>query len=115
MQSSAPERKWFEVDINYTGTKSSGKKRLYYLDFRSVSYEEQMKLATQDLAKAIDKGNVDKNQFTSKQLEAIYKGDNKIPNLTWHHHQDTGRMQLVPELIHSKTGHIGGNSIQKGK
>ncbi|WP_417696190.1 HNH endonuclease [Pseudomonas sp.] len=25
---------------------------------------------------------------------------------TWHHHQDSGRMQLVPELIHKKTGHI---------
>ncbi|WP_430624869.1 HNH endonuclease [Pseudomonas viridiflava] len=22
---------------------------------------------------------------------------------TWHHHQDSGRMQLVPELIHKKT------------
>ncbi|TNG94805.1 hypothetical protein FHQ24_12805, partial [Pasteurellaceae bacterium UScroc31] len=29
---SAPERKWFEADINYTGTKSRGKERLYYSD-----------------------------------------------------------------------------------
>ncbi|MBO2930305.1 MULTISPECIES: HNH endonuclease [Pseudomonadaceae] len=33
---------------------------------------------------------------------------------TWHHHQDSGRMQLVPELIHSKTGHIGGEAMGGG-
>ena len=26
----------------------------------------------------------------------------------WHHHQDYGKMQLVEELAHSKTGHTGG-------
>ncbi|BFU60558.1 hypothetical protein HEMROJRC1_08110 [Rodentibacter sp. JRC1] len=84
-------------------------------DFKSISYEEQMKLATQDLAKAIEKGHIDKNKFTIEQLDAIKKGKSKIPHLTWHHHQDTGRMQLINERIHSKTGHIGGDSIQKGK
>ncbi|MES5674720.1 HNH endonuclease [Acinetobacter baumannii] len=34
---------------------------------------------------------------------------------TWHHHQDNGRMQLVPEWEHSKTGHIGGDAMQGGK
>ena len=29
-------------------------------------------------------------------------------NFTWHHHQDVGRMQLVPTDVHSKTGHTGG-------
>ena len=37
------------------------------------------------------------------------------PTLAWYHHQDTGRMQLVPEWEHSKTGHIGGDYIQQGK
>jgi len=31
----------------------------------------------------------------------------------WHHHQDHGRMQLVNEPIHRKTGHAGGFSINK--
>ena len=32
---------------------------------------------------------------------------------TWHHHQTTGRMQLVESLTHMKTGHTGGFSIWK--
>lgn len=30
---------------------------------------------------------------------------------TWHHHQNTGRMQLVDSKIHSATGHTGGFSL----
>ena len=30
---------------------------------------------------------------------------------TWHHHQDTGRMQLVESDIHGDTGHTGGFSL----
>ena len=41
-------------------------------------------------------------------------GLEKTPeNYTWHHHQDNGRMQLVPRDIHTKTGHTGGFSINK--
>ncbi|WP_202871380.1 HNH endonuclease [Rodentibacter pneumotropicus] len=29
--------------------------------------------------------------MTNEQLEAILKGDSKIPGYTCHHHQDTGR------------------------
>ena len=32
----------------------------------------------------------------------------------WHHHQDVGRMQLVPRKIHERTGHTGGWSIWGG-
>lgn len=53
--------------------------------------------------------------FSPSQLKAINDGDAKIPRLTWHHYQDRGRMQLVPEDKHKQTGHIGGESIQKGK
>lgn len=74
-----------------------------------------MKLATEDLAKSIDAGKANKNQFTPQQLDAIRKGNEKIPGYTWHHHQDTGRMQLVPGWDHAKTGHIGGNSVSGGK
>jgi hypothetical protein len=27
---------------------------------------------------------------------------------TWHHHQDSGLMQLIEETVHAKTGHTGG-------
>ncbi|HEZ1083724.1 TPA: HNH endonuclease, partial [Neisseria meningitidis] len=39
------------------------------------------------------------------------KGESKIPDYTWHHHQDAGRMQLVPEEKHSPTGHIGSRAM----
>ncbi|HEZ0007199.1 TPA: HNH endonuclease, partial [Neisseria meningitidis] len=43
------------------------------------------------------------------------KGEAKIPSYTWHHHQDTGRMQLISERKHTQTGHIGGEAMDKGK
>ncbi|WP_410679362.1 HNH endonuclease [Avibacterium paragallinarum] len=89
--------------------------RLDISSFRNKSYTKQMGMATKDLANSIKKGYINENNFTSEQLNAIYRGEKKIPGFTWHHHQDTGRMQLIPERIHQETGHIGGRSIQKGK
>ncbi|MEV1111259.1 HNH endonuclease [Micromonospora sp. NPDC049751] len=34
---------------------------------------------------------------------------------TWHHHQDTKRMQLVPSDLHDAVKHAGGVSIMKGR
>ncbi|MFY1052078.1 HNH endonuclease [Ectopseudomonas khazarica] len=82
--------------------------------FKSASYEGQMKLATKDLLGAIQQGQVKASSFTAKQLQQINAGAKKIDGYTWHHHQDSGRMQLVPELIHSKTGHIGGEAMGGG-
>lgn len=84
-------------------------------EFRSKGSTGQMRLATKDLAEAIKRGEVRSSAFTTKQLKAIEKGKDKIPGYTWHHHQDTGRMQLVPEEKHSPTGHIGGRAMDKGK
>lgn len=30
----------------------------------------------------------------------------------WHHHQDSGLMQLIDEDIHNRTGHTGGFSLK---
>jgi len=83
--------------------------------FRSESYTGQMKMATRDLGDQIKKGNVSSSQFSEAQLKQIYSGKEKIPGYTWHHHQDTGRMQLVPTEIHGKVGHIGWKSMSKGQ
>lgn len=72
-------------------------------------------MATQELAENIKNGRINRNNFTKIQLDAIFKGESKIPNYTWHHHQDTGRMQLVNEKIHKETGHIGGEGMKNGK
>lgn len=75
----------------------------------------KMKMATRDLANAIKNGQVNASSFTPAQLKAIQSGKAKIPNYTWHHHQDTGRMQLIDEVVHRRTGHIGGESMDKGR
>ena len=56
-------------------------------------------------------GKVKRNLFTEAQLEDIARGKQKIGNYTWHHHQEIGRMQLIPEDIHDWIKHVGGNSI----
>jgi hypothetical protein len=44
--------------------------------------------------------------------EHLEKGHYKIGNYTWHHHQETGRMQLIPSDIHNKgKPHTGGHRI----
>lgn len=98
----------FEKDVKYDT-------RINTKEFRSKGSTGQMRLATKDLAEAIQKGQVRKSSFNTEQLRAIEKGESKIPDYTWHHHQDTGRMQLIREDIHRRTGHIGGEAMNKGK
>lgn len=42
---------------------------------------------------------------------AIIRGETQIPGFTWHHHQETGRMELTPRWVHDTVKHSGGNSI----
>lgn len=53
--------------------------------------------------------------FGGGKASAIQSGKAKIPNYTWHHHQDIGRMQLIDEVVHRRTGHMGGESMDKGR
>lgn len=51
--------------------------------------------------------------FDEEQLEQI--NDGYTPDgYTWHHNEETGKMQLVDSEIHAKTGHTGGRSIWGG-
>lgn len=52
--------------------------------------------------------------FTKKQLEDIRNHRDQIEGLTWHHHQEPGKMQLVPSDIHGPTKHTGGRAIWGG-
>ena len=54
-------------------------------------------------------------KFTSDQLNAIEQELPTIPDLVWHHHQDTGRMQLMSREVHMETGHIGGGAMREGR
>ena len=89
--------------------------RLSSNQFRAVGYEQQMQMASRDLWQAIQRGEISASRFTSTQLQQIERGSIRIDGFTWHHHQDYGRMQLVPREIHKRTGHIGGESMAGGK
>lgn len=71
--------------------------------------------ATLQLKEAVALGQVDRSKFAPDQLAAIEAGATSIPRLRWHHHQEYGRMQLVPADIHTKTTHIGGTGMIKGQ
>jgi filamentous hemagglutinin len=70
-----------------------------------------MRMGTQLLNEAINRGEVSAPQFSPPQLSAIRAGEAQIPGLSWHHHQQFGRMQLVPRRIHQAVGHTGGYSL----
>ncbi|MET0110593.1 MAG: HNH endonuclease, partial [Candidatus Thiodiazotropha sp.] len=88
--------------------------RLNINEFRSVSYQSQMRMATRDLRDQLNNNPQLRSMFEPDQLQAIQSGQANIPRLTWHHHQDTGRMQLIPQDIHRRTGHVGGEAISGG-
>ena len=58
-------------------------------------------------------GIIDTKQVTKRVFDR--KGTSEIPDYTWHHHQDTGRMQLINEDLYHDTGHIGWEAMSKGR
>ena len=89
--------------------------RMSGTQMRSLSYKAQMRAATRELRDVLQANPALRSRFTPQQLKAIQSGKAEIPGLTWHHHQDVGRMQLIPHSVHSKVGHIGGDAMWGGK
>ncbi|WP_322896076.1 MULTISPECIES: filamentous hemagglutinin N-terminal domain-containing protein [unclassified Yoonia] len=83
--------------------------------FNATDYAGQMRMATRDLRTTMANNPQLRSQFTQPQLNAIHGGRAKIPDFTWHHHQDSGRMQLVPSTTHRGTAHIGGEAMSGGQ
>ncbi|MCL2360110.1 MAG: HNH endonuclease, partial [Candidatus Bathyarchaeota archaeon] len=84
----------------------------------TVSDFLQFKNATQQLHNAIQLDSSLRHQFTGhvnteRQLDQISRGI-RPEGYTWHHHQDSGILQLVDSTLHQQTGHIGGRSIWGG-
>ncbi|KAK4926167.1 hypothetical protein LTR49_006871 [Elasticomyces elasticus] len=69
---------------------------------RSLSSKAQMRAATKQLRELVNSDPVLRARFKPAHLRQIQKGDAKIGKWTWHHHQDVGRMQLIPTKIHNK-------------
>ncbi|KIN50276.1 T7SS effector LXG polymorphic toxin [Bacillus subtilis] len=73
----------------------------------------QFKNATLKLKEEIETDPLLRNQFNDLQIEMIKAGETP-DGYTWHHHQDPGRMQLVDQKVHRKTGHTGGRHLWGG-
>ena len=74
---------------------------------------EQFKFCNEKLNDAFNKGQIETDKLTPRQLEQIKNGD-KPEGLTWHHNEEKGLMELVPSNIHQNTAHTGGKSIWGG-
>ncbi len=81
----------------------------------NVSDTVQMRHSTRRLKQKLDANPALRQNFTPEQLAAIDAGEVRIPDLTWHHHQDGITMQLVDRSIHDKTGHSGGRQATGGR
>lgn len=92
----------FDKHIKYE-TRISG-------NLSEMDSQAHMRAATRQLRSDIEAG-VQGNTFNDNQIKQIMSGRDKIDGYTWHHHQDVGRMQLLPEELNQKFGHVGGNDI----
>lgn len=77
------------------------------------SDSKQFRVCNEKLSEDFESGKLDCSKFSERQLEQIKNGD-KPEGFTWHHHQETGVMQLIDTEIHDKTGHTGGKSVWGG-
>lgn len=77
------------------------------------SDDVQFRFLNKQLYKLAQKDPELRNRFTEKQLQQLRAGLTP-DDMTWHHHQDPGKMQLIDSYIHAKTGHTGGREIWGG-
>ena len=80
--------------------------RKYWKKDRDVHFYHASKL----LYEKIKKSSRLKSKFTKKEI-LEFKSGNLPDKYTWHHHQDSGVLQLVNRDTHAKVKHNGGYSI----
>lgn len=90
-----PRNYWFAKDK--TGLKS----QFGYLNRRLGKQLDNNPMLRQELG------------LTEENVKDLLAGRN-IRGFTWHHHQQFGRMQLVPTSLHQQIGHVGGRHIWGG-
>lgn len=78
-----------------------------------ASDKEQFAECNAQLKKAVNEDPELKKKFTPEQLEQIENGETP-DGYTWHHNEETGKMELVETSTHAKTGHTGGKAIWGG-
>lgn len=93
-----------------------------YLDDRHINSGnefEHFKAVNVRLGKLLreNKSLVKKMGLSEKQANHFMKENPSrdcARGLTWHHHQETGKMQLVHRKLHRRFGHVGGMEIWGG-
>jgi hypothetical protein len=78
-----------------------------------ASDAKQFDECNKQLKDAVERDPELAKKFTPEQLEQIKNGDTP-DGYTWHHNEETGKMQLVDSETHAKTGHTGGKVIWGG-
>ena len=81
--------------------------------------QPQFKILNKELAERIDEDKKLKNAlidkgYSNKDFKNLENGKD-LPGMTWHHHQEHGRMQLVESDVHDVARHIGGDAIWGNK
>ncbi|WP_339202053.1 T7SS effector LXG polymorphic toxin [Peribacillus sp. FSL P2-0133] len=81
----------------------------YYLETDAVQFEYLSKTLYEEVIRNPELAE----KFTAKEYELLKEG--RVPKtLTWHHHQESGRMQIVDYFEHQAAGHTGGRAIWGG-
>lgn len=94
-----------QIEFFCTSSNSSSKGKEGFPDFSKNLYKNG---ANDVMIKPTGNRSLD---FGEANKVAGYSSTPK--GYTWHHHQTTGRMQLVETKVHSQTGHTGGFSLWK--
>lgn len=90
---------------------------LFETELPQEMYQEtdrkQFGYCNEHLSKAVGENPELKSEFNETQLEQIRDGETP-DGYVWHHNEEPGRMQLVDEYEHAKSGHTGGRSLWGG-
>lgn len=73
----------------------------------------QAKFANQELTEKVQNDPEFAKQFNDEQLEQIENGDTP-DGYTWHHNEESGKMQLISTEDHQNNRHTGGKAIWGG-
>lgn len=88
-------------------------------ELKKSSDTEQFKYCMEQLRERIESDPEFAKQFTPRQLEQIKdkikdKNNPRISGLTWHHNEESGKMQLVNSAKHEPCRHTGGRNLWGG-
>lgn len=75
--------------------------------------KKQFDYCNQELKESIQNDIELRSKFTKDQIEQIMNGDTP-DGYVWHHNEEPGKMQLINQETHQKTGHTGGKVVWGG-